>query len=472
MTNGRRPNVVWVVIDALRADHTTMVDYGRDTTPNLRRIAARSDGAHSPDCFSHSIATRPSVSSMMTGVYPSAHGVNMIEGAIPDELPTVAELLGQVGYHTVAVSRNSHVSAATGLDRGFNEFDWFGSARSLVETVDLDILLDYLLRIRHHSVGFSTDLVEHSIAYVVNQLAKRHVRRIAGTQEPFFMFLHYLGPHGPYVPPVPYQDRYLDELDYGATEAVELMRRVQDHVWEYNTGKRTLSDPEVAALGALYDAEVAYTDDRVGDLFDFVTAQPLERETNFVVTADHGELLGERGIVGHEFYLDDELVHVPLVVHGPMSTAIESDGLVQHADLVETLLAQVHGDHDHTQGVDLRRETRDHVVLERCQPLDFDDLREFNPSFDESSVPGTGTDTVAIRDREFKLVRSDDGDALYELPDERTDVSGDYPDSWDRLQCQLDQWERDFATPAGRVRKAELDADMQRQLSELGYLTE
>jgi uncharacterized sulfatase len=465
-----RPNIIWVVIDALRADHTTMDGYIEDTTPELSAIAQKPGGRYFSNCFSQTISTRPSVTSMLTGVYPSVHGVNMIEHAVPDELRTVPEVLADEGYHSAAISRNSHVSRATGLHRGFDRFDWFGSVRSLLSNVDADILIRYLLGIRRHSIGFSTELVDHSIAFVVNELAKRNIQELKGHGEPFFIFLHYLGPHDPYVPALPYRKRYLNHDDIDPTHAVRRVKQIFENRWEYNTGKRTLSTTDVELLNAMYDSEIAHTDAAVGRLFDFVESLSLENETVFVVTSDHGELLGERGVVGHELHLDDELVRVPLVVHGTETDCPGTDAFIQHIDVVNTLLTQIVGDVDQFQGMDLRSESRDQVVTERCQPLDFDDLRGFNPDFDESSVHGTGM--TALRDREFKYLRSETKTELYNLPDERSDVTEAYPETVARMEDQLNEWEQEFATPVESTRESDLDEEMKRQLSDLGYRVE
>jgi len=470
MEAGHRPNIIWIVIDALRADHTPMGGYERNTTPNIQAIAGETQGISVSNCFSHAIATRPSVSSMLTGVYPSAHGVNMIENAIPDELQTVPELLSEAGYQSVAISRNSHVSRATGLHRGFDQFDWFGSVSSLLETVDIDILFKYLLGIRNHSVGFSTDLVDHSIAYIVNELAKRNIQRMSRDSNPYFMFLHYLGPHDPYLPPIPYQERYLADIGVDRKKALQVVNQVKEHNWEYNTGKLELTEEESDILTAMYDAEVAYTDACVGELFDFVTAQDSPNETLFIITADHGELLGERNVIGHEFHLDDSLLNVPLVIHGPGTERLQSDALVQHIDLVKTLVKEISGGVQQLQGVDLLSDERDWVVSERCQPLDFDDLTHINPDFDPSSVHGDNM--RAFRTREFKLIHSDTGTELYKLPDENTDISEARPEITTQLRDELEQWQETFGQPIGTAREANFSADMKQQLTDLGYLVD
>src|SRR6056297_3311839 len=123
-----RPNVIWLTLDSLRQDHTTMGGYHRETTPQIQAIANRSDGTSYSSCSSHSRSSATSIPSILSGTYPSRHGT-YYEGrsGFPDELPLVAELLQDVGYHTAAVSNNGYASSLTGVDRGFDEFTLLGS---------------------------------------------------------------------------------------------------------------------------------------------------------------------------------------------------------------------------------------------------------------------------------------------------------------------------------------------------------
>ena len=123
MTRSQRPNVIWLTIESTRTDHTTVGGAATDTTPNLARIADADRGRVVPGCVAHGVWTLPSSASILTGTYPTHHGAGITGEAIPEQLPTVAERLREAGYHTRCLSPNSHLSSATGLDRGFDEFD-------------------------------------------------------------------------------------------------------------------------------------------------------------------------------------------------------------------------------------------------------------------------------------------------------------------------------------------------------------
>lgn len=123
-----KPNIVWITLDSVRHDHTTMSGYRRETTPYIEKIANKSDGVAFSSCFAHARASATSVPSILSGTYPSRHGTYYRESsAFPDELPLAAELFSDVGYNTVGISNNGYAGSLTNVDRGFDEFVLLGS---------------------------------------------------------------------------------------------------------------------------------------------------------------------------------------------------------------------------------------------------------------------------------------------------------------------------------------------------------
>lgn len=460
-----RPNVVWVTVDSVRADHTTLGGYGRETTPELERIAGDADGQAFDACISHGIWTLASSASILTGTYPSHNTVGMDGSTVPDSLRTVAERLREVGYRTACLSRNSHVSEATGLARGFDRFEWL-AASTLLSAAGPRTLAKYLLNIRKHSIGLSPDTAKHATPYLMNDVAKRWLRDLeSGGDDPFFFYLHYNEPHRPYVPPRPYLDAFTDDIEASPSEAVEVAMDIHYSLSERVANGLDLSRFEREAMVAMYDAEIAYTDAMVGRLFDHVRSLDVG-PTVFVVTADHGELLGEHGLLAHKLVLDDALVNVPLVVHGADLDAERTD-LVQHADLMGTLVSRVGGDTDGMQGVDLDAGSREFAVSQRA-PDDFSEFTDINPAFDTSRFHGPLL--TALRTREYKYQRSDDGADLFALPDECTDVGEEYPEVAARLDGWLDEWLDEYGAPLDEAADAAFTDAMRRQLADLGYI--
>lgn len=462
------PNIVWVTLESTRADATSVCGSGT-TTPNLRRIGDSSDGQHFSACFSHGVWTLPSSASILTGSYPTRHGAGMASETIPDSIRTIPETLQDVGYTTACLSPNSHLSSATGLDRGFDRFAWVGTS-TLLDTVGLRTLLKYALNVRRHGGGLTLESRRHHRGYMLNDLAKRWVRSFRGGDEPFFLYLHHPGPHHPYTPPRRYLAELAADLPVTADRAIDVALDHHDNFLEYIARGLPLDEQQLAIVERLYEAEVAYADELVGDLFDYVREQTT-RETIFVVTADHGELFGEDGLLAHMITVDDAVCHVPLIVHG-LDVSAPSDTIVQHADVMRTILSTVGADSDDVQGVEIGE--REYAVVQRGAKRARRNLSKFaeiEPGFDASRYHETTV--TALRTDSHKYVYSEDGQALYELPDETTDVASDDPDLTARFRADVEALLANEAAPVGAdAREGEFTDAMRSQLADLGYLVE
>lgn len=456
-----RPNIVWLTLDSVRADHTTVGGYDKDTTPRIASLAGRDDAEAFTECISHGMSTRTSTASILTGTMPSHHQTwshttvtDVYE--LPNELSTASELLSEVGYETVGISRNPHFSPATNLDRGFDEFD-FVYPKQLPKTVGPWGMLKFALNIRRHSAGFTTDLTRHSTAYLVSHVVNRHLSHLADEDDPFFLYAHYNEPHTAYHPPLPYLDTYTDATEMTPHEAADFATE-RHHRRDVRANERVdYSTDEWAALEAMYDAEILYTDRMVGRVLGHLDT--LDTETIVVVTADHGDLFGEYGLTGHVHCLHDGLTHVPLVVGGidePILTRVGD--LVQHGDLMKTFLAMAGADTTQFQGVDLRDETREFAVSQR------------SPQKPSEAPEGIHAPMLtAIRDTEYKYQQSADGEELYDLVDEETDIAEQVPGVRDRLAEPLDTFLDTYGQPVTDSQGDELDAGIKKQLEDLGY---
>jgi arylsulfatase A-like enzyme len=461
----RPPDVVWVTLDSVRADHVSMSGYRRDTTPNLQRIVDEAGGTYFPHCYASGNGTPVSSASILTGTQPSKHGIGSGNEVVPEALPTVPELLGESGYRTACVSRNSYVSSGTGLDRGFDRFKWISSS-SFLSAVPNRTLLKWGLNIRRHSAGFTTDAAKHATPFLMNDIAKRWLSEFAEEDRPSFTYLHYNEPHRPYYPPLPYMDEYTDEIDATAAEAAEIAMRVHHEADDIMAdGCTDLTQREIDALHAMYDAEIRYTDECIGRLFDHV--QSLDRDVVFVVTADHGELFGEHGMLAHRVVLTDPVTHVPLVVHGLEDIQESTEEVVQHVDIMATLVELASGETETIHGVDLLEESREGAISQRG-PEDFQIYLDRNPDFDTSRYHGPLL--TSYRTLDYRFQHSDDRTELFEPPDEETDVSDEHPELAAEFERTITEW---LETEGQRVEGGEesnLTDDMRAQLRDLGYV--
>jgi uncharacterized sulfatase len=387
------------------------------------------------------------------------------EGSLPEDMTTVAELLSEEGYKTGCISRNAN--ASMGIDRGFDMFKWV-SKSTFLSAVDNRTLIKYFANIRKHAGGFTTDTTKHATPYVVTDMAKRWISKTSDEENPIFMYLHYNEPHRPFYPPLRYLDKFTQDIEMETREAAELAVEVHENIHQIIADDCDLSEEEWQALRAMYDAEIAYTDECIGDLFDHVQST-LDGETIIILTADHGELFGEQGMMSHIKVLDDAVTRVPLVVHGLGDLEEYQDKLVQHADIMEAVVDMAGGSTEQFHGVDIREEERDYVVMQTC-PDDMSWATEKNPGFDTSRYH---TDMLtALRTKEFKLQKSEEGVDLFKLPDEGKDVSKQYPEVAENLEKKLDSWMEEYGQRFGESGDGELSDAMRSQLKDLGYVIE
>jgi uncharacterized sulfatase len=457
-----KPNIVWITLDSVRYDHTSMSGYERDTTPTIESVADRSDAVSYSACFSHARSSPASVPSMLSGTYPSRHRTYFgNRRTFPGELPLVSELLGEVGYRTVGVSNNGYASSLTGLDRGFEQFTLLGSGpMEILRSAGVRNVLSYVRNIRQHSVGFTTDIHAHSGGYLTTELTKE---RLQAADEPTFLYVHYNEPHRAYYPPRPYLDRFTDEISMDPSEAAACALRVHHNLLDIVADGCELSDDEMDALIAMYDSEIAYTDSLVGELLETIDA--TLGETIVVVTADHGELFGEEGMLAHKYSIHNGVLNVPMVVQG--IPELSGGGIVQHSDIVRTLLEVAGADTDTVQGVDLRTETREYAISQSGES-DLDPLLERNADYDASKF--CVEEYSVVQDGEFKYIQRPDDPRLHELPDEETNRITAWQDVAEEMDSWLTRWLADEGQPVGSGEEVELDDTMRSRLADLGYL--
>lgn len=466
------PNVLFVTLDSVRHDHTSVHGYERDTTPSLRRIADRPDGATFDSCIAHGKHTPKSSASILTGTYPSVHRFGYEDNVLDPDIETIAERFSEAGYRTVCVSNNAFVSEETGFGRGFDDIVVVPKEPlDIIQTAGPVTTAKFLANIRRHSAGLSTDIHRHSGVYLTTAMVKQRLRQCEHADEPFFFYVHYNEPHRAYHPPLAWLDTFSDAYEMSPSEAGDFAMEVHHNLSEMVAQGCPFSDDEWAALKALYDAEIKYTDTFVGELFEMV--EDRFAETITVVTADHGENFGERGALAHRFLLDEAIVHVPLVTHG--FPADGTDQLVQHTDVMRTILDHVGADSDGVQGINLETESREFAISQDSKVW-LEGLVDLNPEFDTRKfldIDGMCLpDRSVLRTPEFALIEGVDGTSeLYSLPDEATDVSDRYPDQYRELQEKLQTWLATEGQPTGTQRdRSEISDDLKQRLSDMGYL--
>ena len=178
----------------------------------------------------------------------------------------------------------------------------------------------------------------------VTRVVKRWIKRWTTLDQPFFAFIHYMEPHLPYRPPARFVRQYLDARD--ALRA----RSVNQNALKFMTGRVTMTAEDFDLLGRLYDAEVSYTDHCIGEVVEGLRASRLLDNTLLVFCSDHGENLGDHGLMDHMFSVHDSITGVPLIVRYPGEAQRGTEhGLVQTLDIFPTVASLVGRDGRRTE---------------------------------------------------------------------------------------------------------------------------
>jgi uncharacterized sulfatase len=464
------PNLVWLVFDSIRGDRTTLGGHHRDTTPTLARLGSGADSVGTT-CLAHAIWSQPSVASMLTGTPPSWHGAGLHNERLPTQLPTAPERLARVGYRTSGLSTNPFFSAETGCDRGFDEFDYF-DVSEMVSRVGLPGLLRFGLNLRRFSGGFSPTKRKHSPDFLFNELVVDRLASLAEGDDPFFFFGHYHGVHHPYYPAPAYQSRFFDDRRTARRAAQFAFDHTTDVYDEIGAGC-PYSEAEWDQLRRVYDAQVAQTDGLIDRLVRSLDALGLDENTILVITADHGDLLGEHNLLSHKLVPHDALLRVPLVIRNAPSLVDVDYTNVQHTDVMQALLAELGADTEGMCGRPLRGDGPDFAVAQRgaqTRERTLAKIRETVPDFDH---PQAQAGLVSVfRTADWKYSRGSDQAFLYRLPDESTDLAAAEPARAAAFEDRLDAWLEENGQPVFTEETAEFDATIKDRLSDLGYVTD
>lgn len=335
-----RPNVLFYLIDTLRADHLGVYGYPRPTSPNIDRFAA--EAALFTRAFAQSGWTKSAAASMLTGLTPLSHSVMGRADALPDSLRLLPERLRDLGYETVGITTNPNTSAEFGFSRGYDHYLRL-----------FDVALEY--------PNPDSDKVNEEL---FRWLGARDRRK------PFFAFLHTVDPHEPYTPPEPYRHRFAPRTRTG------IQRPRPEDVSATLAAHPGLRERDLKGdLEALYDGEIAHNDAQFGLLLRKLRELGLYDNTLIVLLSDHGEEFLDHGYWAHGHSLYREILHVPLIIRFPggQYAGRRVEPSVQHIDLVPTVLGivgiQIPPD---LPGMDLRAFASGATTVEREVSSDLD----------------------------------------------------------------------------------------------------
>jgi arylsulfatase A-like enzyme len=430
-----RPNVIVLLIDALRADRLGVHGYDRPTSANIDDLAA--DGVVFTQAISASTFTKTSVASLFTGLDPHHHGVYQgWEGLETDllraDVTTLAEALRESGVFTVAWIENAQISGFMGFDQGFGRYNHRGEGTAMSE---------------RRWWGIKG----------VNKEFLSWVSRL-GKHAPFFAYIHYLDLHGPNLPPEPF------DVVYGVHSDLQARIGLDRDTWGTITGRvergeLKLSAADVDQLNAFYDGMLTYLDGEVGALLKALKEMGVYENTLILLTSDHGEGFMEHGLISHSSAPYDELIRVPLIVKlpGSESSGARVDRQVRLIDVAPTIL--------------------DYLDVAAPAGMDGVSLRPLIENGGLEPVPPSHAfaefgGTMAVRTEEWKLIEFPGGRwEFYDLvndPEERHDLAASSPPE----AVELREIGRSAAAQRARITapKSMMDEKTIKSLRALGYV--
>jgi len=415
---GKPWNVLLVTFDTTRADHIGCYGNDRIQTPTLDGLAE--GGIRFARALTAVPITEPSHSTILTGRYPIAHGVRD-NGlfVLGDEQLTLAEILKSHGYDTAAAIGAYPLISRFGLNQGFDLYD------------------DHLTGIYEDWRGDRTVPKDHLFfderrAAQVNEAIlpwlEEHAKKPDG--KPFFAWVHYFDAHQPFEPAPPYDQLYADDL---------------------------------------YDGEIAYADSRLGFLLDRLKKLGELDHTLVVMTADHGEGLGEHDELTHAILAYNSTLHVPLIIRPPgdfpQHGTVVNDW-VGTVDIVPTILDLL--------GLDVPDTVQGHSLVpfwtEGEHPSRWTKVR-YAENLSPRLTHGWGELRVLF-EGSMKYIYGPRPE-LYDLdadPDELHDLSAEKPEQAEQMRQHLAAFIERWAAP-GVSRTEAVDDDVRRRLESLGYLS-
>jgi len=441
------PNLVLVTIDTLRADHLSFYGYERETTPNLS--AWIDEGAVFTHAYTPLPLTDPTMSTLMTGMQPSRHGVRHVGRELPTSLDTLAEVLRTAGYATAAFLSRVGLDDPQHTGRGFDVADFEGG---------FDAELEGAQAKAETWQRRAPDVTDRALEWLDER-----------PDAPFFLWLHYFDPHAYYDPPPPFMGHFADGA---SARPVTGVRAWWGEVFDLGLAR------------ALYDEEILAADHHLERVVRWLRDEALLDHTLFVLTSDHGESLGERGHMDHGEWLYEEQLRVPLYMRQPgqVPAGARFEAPVRLADLAPTVTELLGVEGPQVDAFRAQMDGRSLVPLMRGEPF------ESRPSFFESETcprglgklaspgwdchpPGLEGKARAVIDGGWKLIitptRAGRRYELYDLgadPGETHDLAAGDPARVARLEQMIDSWWETGAAPAEKV-----DPEAMEQLKALGY---
>jgi arylsulfatase A-like enzyme len=475
------------VFDTARADAFEPYGAPMASTPTIASLADA--GTAHPAAYATASWTVPSHASILTGKLPRSAGFQhrgttaagsyvAANRRLRERGETLPEVMRRAGYETSGVSGNTWISPHGGFDEGFERFEVVTHRRQA--RLHRKGVKDRLLW-RLDAVRARLDDGAEAIADLIETWAANRDRR------PFFWFVNLIECHSPYMPPKPFNPLGAADRWRAAAEASRHLDL--QSIWRCSLGGFDVPPDAIDRMRRLHAASATQVDAWVARVMELLDRRGLLDETQLVLTSDHGENLGDAGLLGHAFSLDDRLIRVPLVTAGPVAMA--TDGVMSLTQLPRFIAADVAGIDEHPFDDGLPRGV---AVAQLDAPGDGDPerclatTREWGMADPATAAARMGTSMVGATDGRFKLLRPQGTGAraaelpaelLVDLHDDRLETrpapptpaqEEAYRPALRALRAALDHATLDERPKTPPTTEATRDAAVEEQLRQLGYL--
>ena len=393
------PNVLVIIVDALRADHLSTYGYSRQTSPYVTKLA--SQGVLFQNAIAAASWTLPSHASILTGRLPHETGADRPDGSVDQSMPTLAQTFRQRGYRTAAFSANWWFFARRlGFGRGFLHFEDFSSAVSAAAQTNLGQRIQNVclkLKVLANAVGRAP--AEDINPHILNWLDRG--------RSPFFVVANLMDVHEPYLPAAECFHRF------------SKLARPSGQVFLGNPRMDHLSPAEIQNEMDAYDASIYCLDRQISELMDALRARQLLRNTIVVFTSDHGDGFGEHGLMSHGNSLYRELIHVPLIMVGPgipAATVVERPASLMW--LAPTLLSLTGGSTQPFPGPAMNL-----AWSGAAQPLWLDPVSELAQMYQDPNAPNYSSALLSVVTSKWHLIAGGSkGQELYDHGEDKAEA--------------------------------------------------
>lgn len=372
----KKPNFLLINTDQLRRDAIGIYSNRVIKTPNLDKLAL--DGVCFDNHFTQSAACTPARWTILTGKYPKVHGVKTNGSLFNHSELTLTRILSEEGYHTGAFGK-MHLAPAllTKYDESENwPSDNLGfSTHRLTDDAKKGLYLDFLKKesteLYDYVMGQGQEKVEEDLMSAAERkfdlapqikenripaelhqttwTADQAIDFIKDQKEPFFAWCSFVDPHHPFDPPEPYASMYdpevIPEPPYIEGELEDKPKHFKDMLLGYSPGNEKYDFSTISALGwktviAKYYGMVSLIDYNIGRIVNTLKERNMYENTIIMFTSDHGELLGDHGLMFKGPFHYDSLIRVPLIVCGKnyLSSGLRVSDITQHTDIASTIL--------------------------------------------------------------------------------------------------------------------------------------